>query len=201
MNVVQQRQRQRFLFLKYLYETTGGSTLQYVAEQEIAKALGFTDNEQEQTSLYLRGERLITGVSGPAVALTHQGVVEIEAALAEPNKPTTHFPINILHIGQVSNAQIQQGTVGSTQSGSFSSMDMQAVAQLIQDLKTKLPDLGLADEDKQAVESDIATIEAQTSSPRPKMEIIKECLRTVRNIVEGIAGAGIIEGIKKLLGG
>lgn len=42
MNVVQQRQRQRFLFLKYLYETTGGSTLQYVAEQEIAKALGFT---------------------------------------------------------------------------------------------------------------------------------------------------------------
>jgi len=136
--------------------------------------------------------------------LTHQGVVEIEAALAEPNKPTTHFPINILHIGQVSNAQIQQGTVGSTQSGSFSLIDLQAVSQLVHNLKTKLPDCDLADDDERAVESDIATIEAQVSSPRPKMEIINECLRSVSSIAEGTTGsivaAEIIEGIKKLLG-
>ena len=150
---------------------------------------------------YLLGEKLITNVTGPSVALTHRGVVEVEAKLTEPNTPTQHFPMNVINIGQAFNSPIQQGTVGSTQSVSFSSTDLQAVSRLLQDLKGKLPDLGLARDDAQAVESDIATIEAQVSSPRPKIEVIKECLRTVRNIVEGIAGAEIIEGIKKLLGG
>ena len=45
MNAVIQRQRQRFLFLKYLYDTTGGSTSASVKEEEIAKALGFTNEE------------------------------------------------------------------------------------------------------------------------------------------------------------
>ena len=53
-------------------------------------------------------------------------------------------------------------------------------------------------------QSDIATIETQLSSPRPKVEIIKESLRSVRNIVEGAVGSmaasGIIAGAAKLLG-
>ena len=84
-------------------------------------------------------------------------------------------------------------------------MDLKAVSQLIRDLKTKLPDLRLPDDDERAVASDIATIEAQVLSPRPKIEVIRECLRSIRNIAEGTAGsmvaAGIIEGITRLLGG
>jgi len=80
---VSMRKKRRFLFLKYLYETTGGSTMQYVAEEEIGKALGCTPDELEEPSLYLRGARLITGVSGPKVALTHRGVVEVEAAVGK----------------------------------------------------------------------------------------------------------------------
>ena len=47
MDTIIQRQQRRFLFLKYLYDTTGGSTLQYVAEEEIAKALGFADDKSK----------------------------------------------------------------------------------------------------------------------------------------------------------
>ena len=68
----------------------------------------------------------------------------------------------------------------------------------------QFPQLGLAGDDEAVVQSDIATIETQLSSPRPKMEIIKESLRSIRNIAEGavgsLAASGIIAGIAKLLG-
>ncbi len=207
MDLVTKREQQRFLYLEYLYKTTDGNTSLPVSEEDIAKALGLTDKELEQTSQYLSGENLIT-YCDRGVKLTHLGMVEIEAKLKQPNKPTLHFPINmnnIFQIGPMTDSLIQQGTVGSTQSASFSSTDLQVVSQLIRDLKANLPDLGLDQDDAQTVESDITTIEAQVVSPRPKAAIIKECLHSIKNIAEGLTGsmaaAGIIEGIKKLLGG
>jgi len=152
-------------------------------------------NEVLQWSLKLESD----GILGDGMSFSPQekeAASRIAAALAPP--------INIVCVGQVTGSQFQQGTVGSTQSGSFSLIDLQAVSQLVHNLKTKLPDCDLADDDERAVESDIATIEAQVSSPRPKMEIINECLRSVSSIAEGTTGsivaAEIIEGIKKLLG-
>ena len=59
-------------------------------------------------------------------------------------------------------------------------------------------------DDEAVVQSDIATIETQLSSPRPKVEIIKESLRSIRNIAEGavgsLAASGIVAGVAKLLG-
>ena len=124
--------------------------------------------------------------------------------MTKPDKPTQHFPVNIIHIGQMSHSQIQQGTTGSTQSGTFTSLDLAAVAEFLRGLKTGLPQLGLTGDDEAVAQSDIATIETQLSSPRPKVEIIKESLGSIRNIAEGTAGSlpasGIIEGIAKLLG-
>ena len=39
--------------------------------------------------------------------------------------------------------------------------------------------------------SDIETIESQIKSPRPKSTIIKECLASIRTILEGAAGSMI----------
>ena len=131
-------------------------------------------------------------------------MVEVEAALSQPDKPTEHFPVNIIHIEQMSHSQIQQGTVGSTQSGTFTSLDLAAVAEFVAGLKTMLPQLGLTGDDEAVAQSDIATIETQLSSPRPKVEIIKESLRSIRNIAEGTVGSmaasGIIAGVARLLG-
>jgi hypothetical protein len=66
-----------------------------------------------------------------------------------------------------------------------------------------LPQLGLTGDDEAVAQSDLATIETQLSSPRPKVEIIKESLRSIRNIAEGTVGSmaasGIIAGVAKLL--
>jgi hypothetical protein len=104
----------------------------------------------------------------------------------------------------MSHSQIQQGTIGSTQSGAFTSLDLAAVAEFVGSLKTALSQFGLPSEDEAVARGDIATIETQLSSLRPKVEIIKESLRSIRNIAEGAAGSmtasGIIAGVAKLLG-
>ena len=142
--------------------------------------------------------------SDKGVHLIDAGVVEIEAALSHSDRPTEHFPVNIIHIGQMTNSMIQQGAVDSTQSDTFASFDMAAVAECVEQLKTLLPQLGLAGDNEAVAQSDLATIENQLSSPRPKVEIIKESLRSIRNIAEGtvgsLAASGIVAGIAKLLG-
>jgi hypothetical protein len=203
MDTINERRLERFRFLKYLYERTGGSEAEHVPHADIAQHVGLSQDQFRDAFQYLMHEGLINGTRG-TVCLTHAGVVEIEAALSQPDQPTQHFPVNIIHIEQVSHSQIQQGTVGSTQSGTFVSLDLAAAAEFVGGLKTMLPQLGLTGDDEAVAKSDLATIETQLSSPRPKLEIIKESLRSIRNIAEGavgsLAASGIMAGIAKLLG-
>lgn len=202
MDTIAERTLQRFRFLKYLYETAGESEFVTVPHDDIARNVGLSEDDLTDTFRYLAQEGLVRG-SDKGVCLTHAGVVEIEAASSQPDSPTEHFPVNIIHIGQMSNSQIQQGTAGSTQSGTFASLDLAAVAEFVEGVKTMLPGLGLTGDDEAEVQTDITTIETQLSSPRPKAEIIKESLRSIRNIAEGAVGSmaasGIIAGIAKLL--
>lgn len=198
-----ERTLQRFRFVKYLYEATRGCELAHVPHAEIMQRAGLSEEDFKGAFIYLMNEGVVDGTRGSA-CLTHAGVVEVEAALRQPDKPTEHFPVNIIHIEQMSHSQIQQGTAGSTQFGTFTSLDLAAVAEFVAGLKETLPQLGLADNDEAVARSDVATIEAQLSSPRPKVEIVKESLRSIRNIAEGAVGSmaasGIITAVAKLLG-
>lgn len=203
MEGIAEQKLRRFRFLKYLYERTGGSETEIVPDDEAMRGSGLSKHDFDLVCDYLLKEGLIDGTLD-AVCITHAGVVEVEAALTQPDKPTEHFPVNVIHIEQMSHSQIQQGTAGSMQSGTFTSLDLAAVAEFVRGLTDQLPGLGLADEDDAVARGDIATIETQLSSPRPKVDIIKESLRSIRNVAEGTVGSmaasGIIAAIAKLLG-
>src|SRR6185437_4570001 len=79
---------------------------------------------------YLVEEGLLERVAFQGViAITHHGVKEIEQARREPEKRTTHFPpINVIHIGQMTGSQIQQGTHDSVQQMSQSMTPEQITA-------------------------------------------------------------------------
>ena len=203
MDGIAEQKLRRFRFLKYLYERTGGSETEIVPDDEAMQGSGLSKHDFDLVCDYLLKEGLIDGTLD-AVCITHAGVMEVEAALTQPDKPTEHFPVNVIHIEQMSHSQIQQGTAGSTQSGTFTSLNLAAVAECVRGLSDQLPGLGLAGDDEAVARGDIATIETQLSSPRPKVEIIKESLRSIRNIADGAVGSmaasGIIVGIAKLLG-
>jgi hypothetical protein len=85
-------------------------------------------------------------------------------------------------------SQIQQGTVHSQQHGQFlSEADREPLRELLDTLRAVLPKAGLAEEDHRQAEAELATVEAQLGSPRPKRSFIRASLETVRDLLEPIA--------------
>ena len=107
--------------------------------------------------------------------------------------------VNIANIQHMDGSQIQQGTIDSTQQGTFEITNQKQLLEFIELLKDKLPDLEISDDDKPEIEADIATIEAQMKSSRPKDGIIKESLSSIKRILEGASGAVIANELLKYL--
>lgn len=88
----------------------------------------------------------------------------------------------------MSHSQLQQGTAGSTQVFLAPPLDLKAVAALVRELRDALPGAGLPPDTRAEVEADLTTVEAQTRSPKPRLPIIKEALRSARAVLEGAVG-------------
>ena len=207
MNKIEQLRKRRFLFIHTLYEKTGGNEYNDVNERDIGKELNFTMEEIDTISQYLLGEGLIQyTVQGGLIAITHEGVVEVENALSMPDQPTHYFPaVNIITIQHMEDSQIQQGTIESIQKGTFKIENQERLIEFINLLKSKLPALEISDDDKSEIDTDIATIDVQMKSKRPKTGIIKESLLSIKRILEGASGAIVASELLKyipiLLGG
>lgn len=108
----------------------------------------------------------------------------------------------ILNIGgDVVGSQIQQGTIDSTQQGTFTINNQKELAHFIELLKDKLPKLGIAEDDKPLIEGDIKTVEAQIESGRPKAGIVKKSFLSIQKILERAVETAIVSEISKFLPG
>lgn len=115
---VEEKRRRRFAFMERLYERTDGHPMSRVNFRDIGVELGWPEDEAQRVALYLRDEGLLTfPVMGGAVSITHAGVVEMEAAMEDPDRPTSHFPaISVINVyGDVQDSQLQAGTHESRQ--------------------------------------------------------------------------------------
>ena len=185
-------QERRFQFLHRLYNISEGNELFSIDAFELGEQLGYPHDETDRIDNYLRGEYLVEGVAGTRIAITHQGIVEVEKALSQPDNPTMYFPpANYIHIEHMIGSQIQQGTNQSSLVLGYSGTDFEAMLKLVVDLRNQLPELKLNVETQAEVESELTTIEAQIKSPRPKSKIINECLKSLQTILEGVVGSVI----------
>jgi hypothetical protein len=132
--------RKRFEYLLLLYKTTQGSYDTLVHTWELGSEVGLTRDETGRIVDYLRREGLIRTLTFDKVAITHQGVVQIEHALSQPDKPTDYFPpVNIVQVQQMVNSQIQQGTYQSTQTGDFSQTVIATTRQIARHRAVRCP--------------------------------------------------------------
>jgi hypothetical protein len=181
MASIDELQKKRFQFLHRLYEKTEGNERETVNELEFGNELGFDKIETEKISQYLVGEDLIKYIARRAIAITHQGIIEVENALSHPEEPTQYFPpVNIINIHHMKNSQIQQGTVESTQSQHIELKTKNDISEFAKLVKAKLPDLCLDTEDMAEIEADINTVQSQVLSSRPKKSILRECLSSMQ---------------------
>ena len=76
----------------------------------------------------------------------------------------------------------------------------QAVEQAAGELKSKAGNLGLDFEGLSELMADLKTIDAQLGSSRPKTAIIRECLGSLKETLEGLAESESLVKIRGLLG-
>jgi len=200
MDTLEAKKIQRFLFMNLLYEKTDGNENKQVDTLNLGHELGFTQAQTELIVQYLEGKDLVesVGLDRSVIFIRHKGVVEVEAALANREQPTRYFPsvVNVVNFhAQVSNAAFQQGTHGSTQTVSFTIQQQQDLCSILNEIKQSIDDLGLDMQQQSDIRAEIGTIEAQLTSSKPKYSVITECLKSLRNILEGTVGSLIASGI------
>lgn len=71
---------------------------------------------------------------------------------------------------------------------------------ILDEIFGRIDDFGLKPELRAELESELSTIRTQLSSPKPKKVIITESLKSVRSIIEGVAGSAVYAGIVHGLG-
>jgi len=123
------------------------------------------------------------------IKLEEDGILGNEVGFSENEVKKAEATIyNIeTYIESVKSSQVQVNSSHSVQTMN-KEFDLEKVRELLSLLK-KVPELGLKNDDKEELKSDISTMEAQINSPRPKMKIIKEGLKSFRSILQNASGS------------
>jgi hypothetical protein len=105
-----EKRSNRFKLLHKLYDLTGGRADRYTIDiRKLGEEIGLDAGVALDTFEYLKGEGLTKWVAlGGIGTITHWGVKEVEDALE--NKPTAHFPANIVVLSNSPGASVNTGT-------------------------------------------------------------------------------------------
>ncbi len=91
------------------------------------------------------------------------------------------------NIGSMSHSQLQQHSAGASQAITQTA-DLAALTELVKALHSALNELPLEAASREEYVAELGTLESQAASPKPKVSILSESLRSVRTILEGAAG-------------
>lgn len=107
----------------------------------------------------------------------------------EKDKAESHtYNVNNFY-AEVTGSQIQQSSPDANQTQSFKEFSTTNINSFISSLKENIDDIKLNEDTSQELNAEIATIEIQNSSPKPKNGIIKKSLSSIRTILEGATGS------------
>jgi hypothetical protein len=197
---IEEWKRWRLQFMNHLYELAGPSTGNAQDTYKIAAKLEIPRLEALHVMQYLVDEGLIkeygAGRENQAlVVLTHDGIREVEAARDKPSQPTTHFPPynSVTVTGDLKNSQIQVGTSYSTQHGVFLQSDQrEEVAAWVEQVSARLTAITLAPDDLADVRAQLATMNAQLSSPKPRHAALAAGATAIKGVLETAAAAATV---------
>lgn len=135
-----------------------------------------------------------------ALQLEQEGVIgEGMSFSTEEKRTASHITYNVTNnIGSMQNSQLQQHSSGSQTLQT--NYDVQAIADLVKEIGSSVHLLRIGRDLEGELLAEIATVESQAASPRPKKGIVSESLKTIRNILEGASGSVLATGFLTELG-
>jgi hypothetical protein len=203
--MIQRKQEQRFALLRNVYDATGGRTSVSIDNEELTECgrrAGLDDSQTQAAEEWLTNEGLLEGVTLQSVSLTHQGVVEIEASMTDPEEPTDHFPASVIQ--HVTNNYQINAPVGSIQTGSQNTANVtQSVAvgdEVMKHIVTLRQAANKLDADRreEALEL-VETIESEAQSSKPKKSVIRQCGEGLKTLLAPIDVVQIVAMIMSVL--
>ena len=169
-------------FLIQLFEQTGGDSSAQFSMYDIGEGLGLDRDTSLRVAEILIGLQLaeIRTLSG-GIGISTEGVNEVKRLTG--------------------GAPSADGLPGElTDQPVMDSNSCRGVEQAAGELKSKASNLGLDFDTLSELMADLKTIDAQLASSRPKTTIIRECLRSLKEILEGLAESESLVKIRSLLG-
>jgi hypothetical protein len=180
--------------LSKLYDVSGAKTNMFCDMWvEIGEPLEFDTGFIHEIVQYLADEGLIDNhFSGPHphIGITHKGIREVEQARSNPDQPTPHFPAQtvIYNSGTITNSPIQQASRHAVQNFRINAGHVDDIRQFLTELHDKIEQLHLAPGDRNDLEAEVMTIEAQMQSSKPRRSTIQASMESIVKILEGASG-------------
>ena len=187
---IEEKKKSRFKFLKKLHELSEGNEHTSFNMFAIGETFGFDREVTVNIINYLENTGLIKWRGSGDISISHNGSIEIEKALSQPDKSTKHFaPVqSLITIGDTKDTQRQEGR-GGTQEIVVGKTVCERVQALILLLNESIDTLNLEPEKRRNLTADIHTIEAQMTSSQPKATVLAPCLDSIQEILKGKAGS------------
>jgi hypothetical protein len=162
-------------FLIQLFEQTGGDSSAQVSMYDIGEGVGL--EAETLIGLQLVEIRTLSG----GIGISTEGASEVSRLT-----------------GGVSPAGGSPGKL--TDQPVMDPISTRGVEQAAGELKSLAGNLGLDFDGLSELMADLKTIDAQLGSSRPKTGIIRECLRSIKAVLEGIGNGDSLVKIRALLG-
>jgi hypothetical protein len=122
-----------------------------------------------------------------ALELEGQGIMGEGMTFTKEEKLTASQNNYSITIGTMNGSQIQQATTGSTQSYTQSA-DIDGISAFVEKLLPSIDLLHNNHTDREQIRSDLETIRSLIKAPSPRFSMIRECLHSVKAILEGASG-------------
>ena len=168
-------------FLLTLFEQTKGDMSVQVSMYDVGDLLGMDRDSASAVAQELMGRQLseIRTLSG-GIGISADGA----AVVQDMTGP--------MATGSSESANLGDGPL-------LTSGGRQAVNEIVAELKSQTGSFGLDYDALGELMADIRTMEAQLDSPRPKTEIIRECLRSILGVVKQTQDRQIADHIQRLV--
>ncbi|GJG84847.1 hypothetical protein tb265_00280 [Gemmatimonadetes bacterium T265] len=198
MNPTDQKRLDRFALLSALYDDDEASGGRPAEMTTLGARLGFGTELTVAHVRFLAGNGLVDVLeldgNQSIVTISQRGRNEVEEARSAPERATDHFPPHVVHmtinVETMNNSQIQAGSPGGSQSMHVASGDLTGLPELIGAFAGAVRASSPPADVRAHAEAEIATVQAQAASPKPRWAAITGGLAALAGVAKSAAALG-----------
>lgn len=190
--------------IRYLHSLndcfTANPNIVAVHKYALGEKFGFGKILTDRIVKFLLNKGALRGAEGESIKITPSGIDQLIAYEREGHKAlaTSNFNVNV---GSMNGSNIIQGSQGVSITTVLTQTQSAEVGKIISALRDIVLAPELTEEKKAELNVEIQTLEIQLKAPKPKLERIKDCLISAKNILEGSAiGLAVVSRIAAFFG-